>query len=253
MHRQTISVFYLAALIIGLSSVLSGTTIVGIWTEKQITIAADSKQTVTQGERIVGSQTACKVYVVRNIVVALAGLAAAEGISVVDSIRTSRELINQDTRTKLPETSLVVGAEAALVQVLNKRNSLSDPNFNVALIVAGKIGGKLQMFREELVGMTIFREYSMPSAMRRIAYPESRGYNGSDRNRGFEVIGISDAIKRFQKILPDWNKGDDVSVAKRLVGIEASDASGSRFVGPPISAVIIDKKGVRWIDKGVCE
>jgi hypothetical protein len=59
--------------------------------EKQITIAADSKQTLVQGQSVVGLQTVCKVYEVRNIVVALARLAAEEGVGVVDAINRSRE------------------------------------------------------------------------------------------------------------------------------------------------------------------
>lgn len=253
-HRKRESAwFYSAVLIAALPSVLSATTIVGIWTEKQITIAADSKQTLTRGEKIVGSQTACKVYLVRNIAVALAGLAATEGISVVDAIRNSREFVRQGTGAKLPESSMVVAAESALVQVLRKRHATSDPTFNVALILAGTIDGKLQMFREEMAGMTIVREYSMPNAMRRIAYPESRGYNGTDRNRGIEAIGLTDAIRKFQATDPDWSKGDDIRVAKRLVEIEAADPIGSQYVGKPISTVVIDKKGIRWIDKGACQ
>jgi hypothetical protein len=187
------------------------------------------------------------------MVVALAGLAATEGVSMVAAIRNSKEFVRHGTGVKLPETSLVVAAEQALADVLRNRRTASDPTFNVALILAGTIDGKLQMFREEMVGMTIYREYSMPSAMRRIAYPESRGYNGTDRNRGIEVIGLTAAINKFQTTNRDWKKGDDVTVAKRLVGIEVADPMDSRYVGDPISTVAIDKKGIRWIDKGACQ
>jgi hypothetical protein len=50
----------------------------------------------------------------------------------------------------------------------------------------------------------------------------------------------------------EWNKGDDISVARRLVSVEASDTIASQYVGVPISTIVIDKKGARWIDKGAC-
>ncbi len=228
------------------------TTIVGIWTEKQITIAADSKQTLTQGRGVVGSQNACKVYEVRNVIFALAGLAQADQISIVDEIRNSRELREQGTDVKLPVDSLVVGAIGAVVKVLRAHNATYAPDATIQLILGGMIDGKLQMYRIEMSGVQIYGDFSFAESTRRFGYPESRGHDGTDPNRGIEVIGISDSVRRFQSILPEWSKGDDVSVARRLVAIEASDSIASRAVGGPISAIAIDKKGNRWIERGVC-
>jgi hypothetical protein len=247
------ALFYAVVLMTGVPVVALATSIAGIWTEKQITIAADSKQTITQGQTITGSQPACKIYEVRGLVFALAGLAEAEQISVTDEIRNSRELVEQGTGRKLPETSVVVAADAAVVKVLKARRTASDPNVPIQLLIGGMIDGKLQMFRIEMVGMSIQGDYSFANSTRRIAYPESRGYNGTDPNRGIELIGIRDSAMRFQASLPEWNKGDDVTVARRLVAVEASDTVASHFVGPPISTIVIDKKGIRWVDKGACE
>lgn len=247
------ALFYAVVLMGGLPAIALATSIAGIWTEKQITIAADSKQTISQGQTITGSQPACKIYEVRGLVFALAGLAKAEQISVTDEIRNSKELVDQDTGRKLPEISVVVAAESAVVKVLKARVTASDPNVSVQLLIGGMIGGKLQMFRIEETGMAIRGDYAMSMSTRRIGYPESRGYNGSDPNRGIETIGISDSAKRFETVLPEWNRDNDVTVARRLVAVEASDTVASRFVGPPISTIVINKKGIRWVDKGLCE
>jgi|ERR1039458_3237870 ATP-dependent protease HslVU (ClpYQ) peptidase subunit len=94
-----------ALLSIALSSTVSATTIAGIWTEKQVTIAADSKQTLIQDGQIIpsGSQTGCKVFEVRHLLVALAGLAQSEEISVVDAITNSK---SYTTKTPTPSCPL---------------------------------------------------------------------------------------------------------------------------------------------------
>ena len=229
------------------------TTIVGIWTERRVTIVADSKQTITSGGRIIRSETGCKTFQVRQLIVALAGLAAAEGVNVVDEIKASRELVEQGSAKKLPRDSVVVAAEAALVKVLNKRDALSDSNMRVQMIIAGNIDGRIQMFRVEMNGMNIHGVFAMPSSMRQFGYPESRGHDGSDPNRGIEVIGLDSSVKTFKTLDPAWNQGNDLVVARRLVAIEASDTEASKYVGPPFSSVAVDKKGVHWIDKGPCK
>jgi 20S proteasome alpha/beta subunit len=97
-------------------TVVSATTIVGIWTEKQVIIAADSRQTMMLGTAVVGSRPACKVYEVRNLIFALAGLTESDGVSIVEDMRSSVELKDQATGVKLPEASLVV---AVVLQLPN--------------------------------------------------------------------------------------------------------------------------------------
>jgi hypothetical protein len=236
-----------------LSSPLFGTTIAGIWTEKQITIAADSRQMTVQGGRLVPSPNgACKVYEVRHLIFALAGLAQVDQISIVDEIRNSVELKEMGTGRKLPVDSLIVGSIAAVVKVLRAHSATYAPDATIQLLIAGAIDGKLQMYRVEMSGIMIYGDYSLPRSTRRYGYPESRGHDDTDRNRGIEVIGIDDSVKRFQRVLPEWSKGDDISVARRLVSIEASDTVASQAVGAPIATIVIDKKGAHWIDKGVC-
>lgn len=148
---------------------------------------------------------------------------------------------------------MVVGVESAVARILAARHATSDKNASVVLIIAGMFNGELRMYRIENSGMQIAGDYSMPMASRRIEYPRDRGRNGADPNRGIEVIGIEDAVKRYQDVLPEWSVGDDVSVARRLVAVEAADSKDSVFVGPPISTVVVTKKGIRWINKGACE
>lgn len=241
------------AVIVAVPAIACATSIVGIWTEKQITITADSKQTMTQNGVLVGYQASCKIYEVRGLVFALAGLAKAEEISVIDEIRNSKELTDEKTGRKLPEASVVVAAESAVVKILKVRRLTSDPNQEVQLLIAGKIDGELQMIRIEFSGMSIAGDHALPTSTRRITYPESRGHDGTDPNRGVEPIGISDTIQRFQRVSPEWKSGDDISVSRRLVSIEASDTAASRAVGPPIATIVINKKGARWIDRGTCE
>jgi hypothetical protein len=96
------SVLYGLVVIMVIPAIACATSIVGIWTKKKITISADSMQTLTQNEMAVGSQTSCKIYEVRGLIFALAGLAKAEEISVVDEIKNSKELTEQGTGPGAP-------------------------------------------------------------------------------------------------------------------------------------------------------
>lgn len=139
-----------------LSSSVFGTTIAGVWTEKQITIAADSRQMTALGGRLVPSPNgACKVYEVRHLIFALAGLAQVDQISIVDEIRNSIELKEERTGRKLPVDSLIVGAIAAVVKVLRAHNATYAPDATIQLLAAGMIDGKLQMYRVEMSGIVM--------------------------------------------------------------------------------------------------
>jgi hypothetical protein len=243
----------LLCILLSLPSPTFATTLVGIWTKDRVTIAADSKQTLSDASgRPVGSQNVCKIYQSQNLVFAFAGLAKAEQVDVVEAVRDAHMLTEQGTGKKLPLESIIVAAEAALVRILKARGQSSDSSINVALIIAGKIDGKLQMIREELGGIGISGDFSYPQRSRRIAYPESAGYGGSDPKRGIEVVGINNTVKRFQSSKPDWNSGTDEDVAKRLITVETNDANDSVFVGQPISEIVIKRNDTHWINKGEC-
>src|SRR6185437_8683046 len=143
---------------------------------------------------------------------------------------------------------------SAVTKVLKARNVTSDSSLQpVDLLIGGVIDGKLQMVRSEVSGVFIAVVFSVPGSTRRIAYPASRGYSGSDPNRGVEQLGFSDAANRFRQIFSAWKTGDNATVSTRLVAIEASDTADSRFVGAPISTIVIDKHGARWIERGACD
>lgn len=147
---------------------------------------------------------------------------------------------------------MVVGGIAAVVKVLRAHNATYAPKVTIRLLIAGMIDGKPQMYRIEMSGFMIHGDFSMPTSTRQFGYPDSRGYDGTDPDRGVEVVGIDESVRRFQKVLPEWNQGDDVSVARRPVSIEASDTFATQMVGPPIATIVIDRKGIPWIDKGAC-
>jgi len=219
-----------------------------------ITIAADSKQMITSpAGAYLGYQSGCKIYEAHGLVFALAGLTYAEGISVVDEIKDSIPLTEQATGRKLPLESVLIAGETSIVKVLKAQNATSNRNMPIQLLVAGPIDGELRMVRVDIGGMAIQGDYSIPTSTRRITYPEDRGYNGSNRDRGVEILGIGDTARKFQAILPDWNLGDDVGVANRLVAIEASDSTASQFVGAPISTIVVNRDGAKLINKGLCD
>lgn len=232
----------------------SATTLVGIWTEGKVTIAADSKQTLSSpaGE-VVGSRTVCKIYEADDLVFAFAGLAQAEEIDVVKSVRNQHPLTEMGTGKKLPVETLIVGADAALVKILQARHLASDSSVNVGMLIAGMIDGKLQMIRVENFGYQIFGQFSGAQGSRRIVYPDSRGYDGTDPNRGIEIIGFDNAIKRSRAASPDWSKGKDTDVARDLITLETQDPQDSQYVGTPLSEVVVTKHGVKWISKGACQ
>jgi hypothetical protein len=205
---------------------------------------------------IIGSQTSCKLFQARDLFVAIAGLVRYEEVDVIEAIKNSREFRGADRGERLVEVGPVFSAEEALRRVLRKRNVPYDPNMEVALIIAGKIGGKLEMYRVRIVPVppnTVPGQASEGAfGTSDFGYPRNREAAVPSPNRGVEIIGLSSAITQFRHVLPEWANGTDVDVAKWLVAIEASDSIDSRFVGTPISVLMIDQKGTRWADKGAC-
>jgi len=175
-----------------------------------------------------GSQNVCKIYEA-HLVFALAGLASDVGVDVVEEIKNSMLLHEQDTGRTVPLDSLWGAAGSALTKVLLAHHIASNPTIPIELLIAGTVDGKLQMVRIDETGWTIQGNIAFANSTRHIGYPESRGYKGTDPNRGFEILGINDTAGRFQKLLPGWTMGDDAAT------------------------IVIDKKGVKWVDKGVCE
>jgi hypothetical protein len=242
---------------------LFATTIVGLWTQGQITIAADSKQTLTNRGRVIGSRTACKIHPVRSLAVALAGLAETEEVNVVKAIKESREFRDSKTGKIVFDTGPVVAAQISLERVLASRDAAAgapvfDPKVGVSLIIGGAVDGELAMAR---ITYTPIRPIPNTPETRwsrfatsTVIYPQMRGYAGTNPDWGLEVIGISDAISRFQRGLATWGpSGDDIGFVTGLVEIEAGDRESSQFVGLPISTIVIDENGPRWISKGACE
>jgi hypothetical protein len=245
---------FASVLLLFVPRVAPATTIVGIWTPKKITIASDSRATLSNAAGVyTGSQTVCKIQEAHGLVFALSGSAADEGISVIEGIKTSMLIHDQATGKIDLLATLVAGAQSTITKVLLAHHVARNPTVPIQLLIAGMIDGKLQMVRIDETGMEIAGNVSLMNSTRMIQYPEDRGYKGSDPNRGVEILGINDTAERFRKLLPEWNMGDDVAVATRLVAVEASDTKASQFVGPPISTIEIDKKGVRWVDKGACD
>jgi hypothetical protein len=245
--------FAVLALSTALTASAHATTLVGIWTEKQVTIAADCKQTtLTIQGQVVGSQNACKIYEASGLIFAFAGLAKAEQVDVVAAIRNAHGLREMGTNRNLPVLTIIVAAQQALVQVLKARHRLSENDLDVTLIIAGTIDGKLEMIRQDIQGVGIMGDYSIPEVSRRITYPDARGYEGSDPNRGIEVVGFKNAIDRLRASSPKWNKGEDASVAAHLVNLETQDHDDSKYVGAPISEVVINEHGIKWVKTGMC-
>jgi hypothetical protein len=175
-------------------------------------------------------------------------------VSVVEEIRNGTPLTEEGTHKLLPVESIVVRAIGSIVKTLRAHGATKGlPNDAIQLLIAGNIDGQLQLVRVELSGVQIHGDFSFPSATRQYSYPQSRGHDGTDPNRGIEVIGIGDAVQRFQTVLPEWKKEkNNMVIARRFVAIEASDSAAYRFVGPPISTLVIDSRGTHWIEKGVC-
>ena len=146
-----------------------------------------------------------------------------------------------------------MGADAALVKILKARQLASDPSVDVGMLIAGMIDGKLQMVVVENFGYQIVGQFSLPQESRRFAYPDSRGHDGTDPNRGIEVVGLNSAIKRSQVASPDWSKGEDTDVATHLIALETQDSQDSQYVGMPLSEVVVTEHGVKWISKGACQ
>jgi len=242
-----------AILLVAFPSMLCPTTIVGIWTPKRITIAADSRQTTIHAGQIAPAPNpSCKVFQAHHLVFGLAGLAQVDQVVVADEIKNSTPLKDQGTGKLLPLQSVVVPAIGAVVKVLQAHNATYTPDATIQLLIGGMIDGTLKMCRVEMFGFQITGQFSYARGSRQYCYPDALTDVGHDLNRDIEVIGLDQAIKSFKKQSPDWNRGKDAKVASRLISVEANDPDASKFVAPPITIVSVDKKGVHWVDKGPC-
>lgn len=229
------------------------TSIVAVWTKKRITIVADSKQTVSDGNGDTTSQNACKVYQVRNTIFALAGLAKIDEIDVVNEIMNSPPMRNGETGAILPIESIIVRASASITKVLNLKHMQYATNAPIQMFIAGWIDGELKLVRWEMNGLLISGDYSLPQGVRSYEYPDTRPNDGTDPNRGIETIGMDKAIKDFKAKTPKWDKGSDRTVAQRLVNVEISDPEAKEYVGAPTSTVVVTKGGIKWNQRGVCK
>lgn len=237
---------------------LNATTIVAFWTEQRIIIAADSKLTIRKDGQPVSSQTVCKIHMVGDLVVAMAGLYWTEEEDVVAAVKAAIKF-----KPPYYEMGSIFAAQQALERVLKARDErantkIYDPNLAVQLIIATMLDGKPRMTRIKFIPFPAMPEEPgfrvSRFATSTVQYPENRGYGGQDPNHGVEIIGLSGAISEFRKRVPDqWDGTDEPQFAKKLVEIEANDKVGSQFVGAPISLLTIDGKGIHWIEGGACK
>ena len=253
-----------------LSSALRATTIVGIWTENRVTIAADSKQTITRGQTVIGSRNVCKLYQIGDLIMAVAGLTQAEEVEIISKLQDFPREYTDASGKKLPLLRISIAVQLVLQEAIDGRARAEgrdprafdpvgyDPQFTMSLLIAGIIDGNVAMSRINAIPTPGFRSGpvfgSNATRQSEIDYPKDRGRDGGDPKRAFEILGVNNAIARFRLILPtEWNTGEDATVAQRLVAIEASDTASSAVVGPPISLMTIDRNGPRWIEKGLCQ
>ena len=237
-------------------SIATGTTLVGIWRPDRITIAADNKITVTDTKTgaVVSSLQGCKVFQIGNSVVAMAGLFQEEQIDMVSAIKNARLFRDSVTNKPLPSAGFSMAAQGVLKRVLAARDakqdgrSVYDPALGITMIVVSIIENDLFMYRLQ------YRSIVPPGpGYERFSYQEIQYPTTEQANFAIELGGIFDTANRFRMIDQNWNAGGDVATARRLIAIEASDTVASRFVGTPITTVVIDKTGVKWEDKGVCQ
>jgi hypothetical protein len=162
-HSPAISVemSWLIFLLIYLPSTLPATTIVGIWTENQITIAADSTQTIMRGQVVVGSGKVCKLYQSGDFIMAVAGLAQAEETNVISEIQDFRREYTSADGQKLPLLRFSIAAQLVLSKVLQTRLKAAgrdqfdpagfDPTISISLLIAGIVDGNLAMSRSDVI------------------------------------------------------------------------------------------------------
>lgn len=251
-----------------LGSQLEATTIVGVWTEKKVTIVADSKITVIgRGGRSAGSLTGCKVHVVDGAVVAFSGLLRNEAVDVIAAVKQSQSFRDSVSNRPLPATGPMIAAQLAVEKALAAR--LKDHSLSileVSLLIATLEDGKPTLTRaewfplrqrlpEQLESNVATDGVSLPRyATRQFKYPQMRSHSPNP-NRGVEIIGRSDAIMAFAKLAPRewWNDPDAVGFAKKLVALEANDPENSAFVGLPLTVVTVDEQGIQWVERGACK
>jgi hypothetical protein len=242
---------------------LNATTIVAVWTDQRVTIVADSKITLTNREGLhVGSDTGCKVHVVRDVIVATAGLLRNETVDVIAAIEQARELKEQGTGKPLPEMGTIVAAQRAVQQALNARKADFDPSLAVSLIIATREAGQPTLTRVEWIPMKpdqLAKDGDKPwnrsfaFGTRQFKYPENRA-DAENPDRGVEIIGVRNAISKYKSetTTEEWNDSDAARFGKKLVRLEASDPADSTVVGGPLTVVTLDKDGVRWSERGAC-
>jgi hypothetical protein len=229
-------IFRLFALVLFPLLVLRATTIVGIWTENRVVIAADSKQTMSSGRIIIGSRDACKLYQIGDFIMAIAGVAEAEEVNIVSRIRDFPREYTDASGKKLPLVRISVAAQLSIQEVIDNRAKSEgrdprafdpagyDPALGVSLLIAGVSEDAVVMSRIDEIPTPGFRtEHVVGSNGVRnveVSYPKDRGREDTNPNRAFEILGIKSAISKFRSILPtEWNVGDDVAVARRLVAV----------------------------------
>jgi hypothetical protein len=239
---------------------VNATTIVGVWTEQGVVVVADSRITITDGKgKYVKSETGCKVHVVKDVLVATAGLLKNEVVDVIAAIERSKSFRDQATGKPLPEVGPIIAAQLAVEAVLKARGpDTFDPSVAVSLLIVALEDGGPALTRAEWIPL---RADQLPQVgagwnrygFRRFKYPENRA-DAESRDRGVEIIGVRRAIDRYKgtAAATDWNDRDGVRFARRLVTLEVTDPNDSAVVGEPLTVVTLDKQGIQWRETGAC-
>jgi len=232
-----------------LSSPSLAITIVGVRTDTEVVIGADSKSTVVHAP---GTRQNCKMGIANNIVWSLAGVSQTGDYVPKDDIQSY--LLAPGTLSERIK-NLESNMEKKLTDVAQawKRDNLEvfaehiDGKVIMGMLFAIEDGGVLRMFRST---------FGIPKGKGGIVTTEREDFPSQLHPRtGHAVLGTpvtKAAIKKETESRPRLfdQLGPEQSV-KHLIDIAIN--ADPAMVGEPVSIIRVDKQGVKWISHGVCQ
>jgi hypothetical protein len=227
------------------------TSIAIIRTDNQIVMAADSMRTYAEA----GEQRTfqyCKIHVAGKLVFAVDGIARDDKDSL-DVVKTTADVLAEGGSFKANVHRIVDRLNKPLLLALRRAyQTMPSEQYaqfvppmepNLALGIAGVVNGVLTF---AVIDFT--KQDDASGAPINVGVKVSY-CPGKDCNSNYRILGFKKAAN--QRIgLGGFFTSDHVADARNIIRIEINAAPGA--VGPPISIVTIDSKGVHWVERGVC-
>jgi hypothetical protein len=222
------------------------TTIVVVRTPVDVSMAADSRQTLIDANGNETPRDACKIYSVGNEFIGISGIAGDPktrfdpSAIVFDAIRDKPTFAEKMTAIV---DAMIPRLRAEVLARPDQLKNLTDPDIGgMGIVLIGMQNGE-----PYVVGNSFTVSVNSQGSMS-VVPGKGQKCPGADCPAGFLAgrLGVAAAIDRLLATRPTIT--DSADFARQLVQLEIDDPT-TKGVGAPIDVVRVSRKGTEWIQR----